>query len=174
MVGAKVSKMFKMYAPTTTLSLRTLKACLFAQEAPKLDDATPSYVNSHHTRTQDARRTAGRTQDARRTHAGRTQDARRTQDAHHAHRTQDAGHACTNRPFAKLSRAFVLPLPFAPLPPPPFALFAIPRIRGEKVEEGEEVGEWIGGYTFAHTHTHTHTHTHVKVNVKIKINVNTL
>ena len=78
MVGAKVSKMFKMYAPTTTLSLRTLKACLFAQEAPKLDDATPSYVSSHHTRTQDARRThAGRTQDAHThtpapTHAPRT------------------------------------------------------------------------------------------------------
>ncbi len=97
-----------------------------------MQDARRKYAGhtQHARRTPDAGRTprtrrthAGHTQDTRPAHAGRTQDTRRT----HAGRTQDfSGHACTNKPFAKLSCAFVLPLPFAPLPPPPFALVAIP------------------------------------------------
>ncbi len=74
MVGAKIVS--EMSALTATLSLRKHKTRLSTQEAQKLDDATPSYVNSHHTRSQDA---GCRTQDAgRRTHTGcRMQDAGR-------------------------------------------------------------------------------------------------
>jgi hypothetical protein len=82
-VGAKIVS--EMSAPTTTLSLRKHKTRLSTQEAQELDDATPSYVNSHHTRTQDARRKhAARTQDAGR----RTQDAGRTRRTHAGRRTR--------------------------------------------------------------------------------------
>ncbi len=67
-----------MSAPTATLSLRKHKTRLSTQEAQKLDDATPSYVNSHPhdagRRMQDA---GCRMQDAHRTPTGRTQDAGR-------------------------------------------------------------------------------------------------
>ena len=127
MVGAKVSETLKMSVPTTTLSLRTHKACLFTQEAQKLDDATPSYANGH---------TQAHHNESRVRHAGRTKHlatsstawtprphttphiARRTHRARRTRRTH-------NRPFADCLSGRSEPMLsfgfFSSPPPPPLA-----------------------------------------------------